>query len=651
MNVTPLARAGALAAAAACLSAAHAQAYDDNTQPGAGRASENVIALAEDAFGASVGNETIGLYSTASVRGFSPIDAGNVRIEGLYFDQRGGLVGRVRDRSVVRVGLAAQSYPLPAPTGIVDYTLRPAAARPALSVVAGLADYGGFSVELDGSTPLSPTLSVNAGVAVAHREYVSGSNIWFLDTGLIGRWRPRDDAGLTAFFSRYDYWDQEANPVILTASGLPPRLPRRSYVGQPWAQWEGRAQNAGVLGETGRGAWRLEAGLFASEFTQDAYAAQLFTGVNASGAADRIVLSGVDQVSASVSGEARLSRQWVDGPSAHRLFASVRGRSVAAEFGGFDVRSLGPGSFTEQELIAEPNRTYGPLDRDEQRQLAGAGGWAMIWPGRLEASAGLQYVSYEKTALPASGGAFAATRTAWLWNASAAVNAGRRLVVYAGVSRGLEDSGVAPNNAINRGEPLPALITSQSEAGVRYQLTGAVSLVAGWFEIEKPYFAIDPADNTFRALGDVVHSGAELSLTGALTEGLTVVAGAVLLDAQVRGPAVDAGLVRPSPLGRPDVTAILSVDYRLPAHPALSVDVGLRHTGRQAASTQTDASLPAQTIVDAGLRYRLNWSGRPVAARVQVRNITNEYGLNVSSGGGFTPIDARRVVASLTVDF
>lgn len=341
----------------------------------------------------------------------------------------------------------------------------------------------------------------------------------------------------------------------------------------------------------------------------------------------------------------------MDGPRAHRLFASVRGRSVAAEFGGFDVRSLGPGSFTEQELIPEPNRTYGPLDRDEQRQLAGAGGWSIIWPGRLEASAGLQYVTYKKTALPASGGAVAATRTAWLWNASAAVNAGPRLVVYAGVSRGLEDSGVAPNNAINRGEPLPALITSQSEAGVRYQLTGAVSLVAGWFEIEKPYFAIDPADNTFRALGDVVHSGAELSLTGALTEGLTVVAGAVLLDAQVRGPAVDAGLVRPSPLGRPDVTAILSVDYRLPAHPALSVDVGLRHTGRQAASTQTDASLPAQTIVDAGLRYRLNWSGRPVAARIQVRNLTNEYGLNVSSGGGFTPIDARRVVASLTVDF
>ena len=48
------------------------------------RTGENAVTSADDAFGTSVGNETIGLYSTDEVRGFSPVAAGNIRIDGLY---------------------------------------------------------------------------------------------------------------------------------------------------------------------------------------------------------------------------------------------------------------------------------------------------------------------------------------------------------------------------------------------------------------------------------------------------------------------------------------------------------------------------------------------------------------------------------------
>jgi len=50
------------------------------------RVSENAVTSAEDAFGNSVGRETIGLYSSSSVRGFSAFAAGNARIDGLFFD-------------------------------------------------------------------------------------------------------------------------------------------------------------------------------------------------------------------------------------------------------------------------------------------------------------------------------------------------------------------------------------------------------------------------------------------------------------------------------------------------------------------------------------------------------------------------------------
>ena len=73
------------------------------------RAADNAVASAQDAFGNSVGNENIGLYSAGNARGFSPSEAGNLRIEGLYFDQQIQLGNRLVRGSTIRVGLSAQS--------------------------------------------------------------------------------------------------------------------------------------------------------------------------------------------------------------------------------------------------------------------------------------------------------------------------------------------------------------------------------------------------------------------------------------------------------------------------------------------------------------------------------------------------------------
>src|ERR1700686_1065266 len=87
-------------------------------------ASDDPLATANDAFGLTLGLESIGLYGPGGVRGFNPQTAGAVRIAGLYFDQQGGLSNRVVEGSAVRVGVSAVGYTFPAPTGIVDYDLR-----------------------------------------------------------------------------------------------------------------------------------------------------------------------------------------------------------------------------------------------------------------------------------------------------------------------------------------------------------------------------------------------------------------------------------------------------------------------------------------------------------------------------------------------
>lgn len=47
------------------------------------RAGENAATQSGDAFGRSIGSDKTGLYSSDDVRGFNPVDAGNVRLEGL----------------------------------------------------------------------------------------------------------------------------------------------------------------------------------------------------------------------------------------------------------------------------------------------------------------------------------------------------------------------------------------------------------------------------------------------------------------------------------------------------------------------------------------------------------------------------------------
>jgi iron complex outermembrane receptor protein len=55
-------------------------AWNVETRPAfAQRAAENAVAQADDAFGTSVGNEQVGLYSPRNVRGFSPTDSISIR--------------------------------------------------------------------------------------------------------------------------------------------------------------------------------------------------------------------------------------------------------------------------------------------------------------------------------------------------------------------------------------------------------------------------------------------------------------------------------------------------------------------------------------------------------------------------------------------
>lgn len=210
---------------------------------------------------------------------------------------------------------------------------------------------------------------------------------------------------------------------------------------------------------------------------------------------------------------------------------------------------------------------------------------------------------------------------------------------------------------MNRNSAPPALRTSQRDAGLRYAILPRLSIVAGVFDVRKPYFNLDP-ELVYRNLGTVQHRGIELSLAGQPIAGLSVVAGAVLLDAEVSGEAVELGAIGRKPVGTTRRMVRANFDYRLPFFDALSVDVGITNQAAQVASALSYAEIGGrqlmtepQTLVDLGARYRFKAGRAPATLRAQVTNAFDVYRWKVGGNSSFRFIDERRVLLSLAADF
>ena len=244
----------------------------------------------------------------------------------------------------------------------------------------------------------------------------------------------------------------------------------------------------------------------------------------------------------------------------------------------------------------------------------------------------------------------------WLYNATLAWAPKPWLGFYGGLTHGLEESAGPPASAANRDAAVPASRTRQADAGVRV-VWNKLRLVAGVFEIERPYYSVG-ADNLYRELGEVRNRGAEVSLTGALTERLSVVAGLVLMDPRVTGEAFDAGRVGKRPVNATTRSARVDLEYRVPALDGLSLNLAVQHTGDLAASTAGYAALggrqltvPSATTLDLGARYRFAVAGAPVTARAQVLNVLGVRRPTVTASNAFTSADTRRFTLQLAADF
>lgn len=609
----------------------------------------NAVLGASDAFGLSIGHEAIGLYDPGSIRGFSPAVAGNTRIKGLYYDDMSGLSSHVSDQTTLRVGLAAQDYAFPAPTGIVDISLRTATAQPQASGLAELGPWssGGAEIDLAGPLPSSANTATVTGGASWYRNHFGnggGSTSW--SAGAAPRWQITPHVTLTGFVDLTGSL-HETSQGVYEADGdvRPAGLPENRYPGPDWTRTDSSAGAAGAILTGEDGDWSGALGLFRSQYRSGAGFLNLFT-LETPSLATRSVTAFPPGGSRATSGEARLARRWTLFGLTEVLTLMLRGRDEQTAYGSGDARDFG--STTVMSVLDTPQPVFHlqQTTREQVRQWTEGISLSIGRPGWAELTAGLLHTD-DRRLVKTQGLADAAHRDdLWRPSVSAAVHPLPAVTLYGSRVLGLEDAGTAPNYALNAFQVLPANRTRQSDFGLRWALSDTASLLLGGFSVSKPSLALRP-DGIYGRAGRETHHGIELSITAHPSAGLTLVTGAVLARPRVRPDAGEAA-IGARPVGLPDTTWQVNVDYAPPVWAALSVDGTVSGTSHVAATLDGAVSLPGATTVETGFRYRLTTRGHTVTLRGQISNVTDVTRLIAIGSGVYVPGNGRRASVYLT---
>jgi len=203
-------------------------------------------------------------------------------------------------------------------------------------------------------------------------------------------------------------------------------------------------------------------------------------------------------------------------------------------------------------------------------------------------------------------------------------------------------STVTGEQFINENQVLSPYISKQYEIGAKHSLNNRALLTASVFRIEKAN-SYDEEDTSLPSSvkrritrtqdGLQVHQGLELTLTGKVSDHLTLMAGGTVLDAEIRKNS-NPNLNGKEPSGIAAKMLKVYAEYHIPAISGLALSSGAYYTGKKFYNETNTATVPAYTLFDAGLRYATEISNYDTSFNFTVQNIANKvYWSNTSAFG------------------
>ena len=245
--------------------------------------------------------------------------------------------------------------------------------------------------------------------------------------------------------------------------------------------------------------------------------------------------------------------------------------------------------------------------------------------------------------------------------------------LFANRIEGLQPGDIANPTSADPADPATVLpVTNAGQAlspyrSVQYEVGGKVSLGAvdaslALFDIDRPISGYDrdpdnPGNLLFSTFGTQRNRGVELFLSGEPVDGLRVIAGGSIIDAELQD-TIEGVNEGNDAVGVPEYTANANIEWDLPFVPGLTLTGRVVHTGSQAANVSNSATLDDWTRVDLGTRYVVAAGEVPVTLRLTVDNVTDEE-YWASSFSTFVSGDTARLLqgrprtvrASVSVDF
>ncbi len=450
--------------------------------------------------------------------------------------------------------------------------------------------------------------------------------------------------------------------VYLTPAGLGGKVPKvpdsDANYSQPWS-WSQLEDTYGMFNAeydlsenwtaylAGGGKYTRENGVYSSVYV---------TSPDGRGQVGRLY-SPLDQETFSSLAGLRGSLQ--TGPVSHQLNVSTNGlwQERRNAFESTTVANRRPGNLYDPQPLSEPVASVSG-DLHDPRKTAkvitrsvAVSDTLGFFDDRLLLTLGLRRQSIGADAWSAASGARTAnyedsiTTPAYglVFKASDVVS------LYANSIESLQQGPSAPAAAVNRGTMFAPYRTKQIEAGVKLDW-GTFGGSLGVYRIEQPQ-GVTGTDNVYRVDAEQRNRGVELNLFGEPLPGLRLLAGATLMDTELRGTAGGANDGNRA-VGVPEFQYNVGADWDVPGVSGLSFNGLLLRTGGQYYDSANTLSIPAWTRVDLGGRYAMKLDEeRQLTLRAGLENVADKAYWASTNGGYLTQGEPRTLKVSATLDF
>ena len=609
-------------------------------------------------------NNFLGAYSSYSIRGFQLSNGSNYFRDGRSFFHLASVPVEVLERVEVLKGPSSVLYGTMAPGGLINMIpKRPTAERhTSLKLTAGSFDLRHFAVDHGGSLTEDGRIRYRLNSVYedsnSFREFGDGSDFNTTRT-ILAVALDWDIGEHTSFRFNADYTDDD-RPQDTGLVNLTGDFSGQSYdliYNQPWTHYN--SDVASVFAEINHNfsdRWRLRAGISAQDYERDRYDNQARALPDAAG-------------DIPVRARRRINRwdyatYYVDflgefetGALSHQILIGVDQTDVdidnneTARNETFITNIFNPVILPDPLIEPRPEKNLGSEDRfgvTFQDVISIGEQWRVLVGARYdEFDSEFSVLGTPQDGRPSADNLTPRLGVVYLPKPN--------LSLYASYSESFEPNSAVGSGFANAGEALDPTIGEQIELGVKWEALDGQLLATGTvFTIDRlnaPFE--DPLTNTILQRGTQQHDGAEFTVTGLLTDNVTLSGAATFLDAEFTQDDNPA-LIGNTPSGVAELSLSFTGEYEFleGALRGLSIQGGVFYEGDRPVDDNNTYDLDAYARFDLGLKYVLHRpSGTDFIFRLNALNLTDEEYYKARSPFGVNPELPREFRASIETRF